>query len=169
MRRVREFLQPLSRTIVGQAKTTVDMFRVMDERKILLVKLSAQLDQVTSLIGSIIIALFLNAAYSRADLPVNKRKQFNLYADEFQRFATDDFATLLTEARKFGVATTVAHQARFQPGMTDGIRATSLGAANLVVFRINSRDAAEVAGEFDFTPAPERIGEIEKEELIGQR
>jgi hypothetical protein len=68
---------------VGQAKTTVDMFRVMDERKILLVKLSAQLDQVTSLIGSVIIALFLNAAYSRAALPVNKRKQFNLYADEF--------------------------------------------------------------------------------------
>ena len=120
-----ELLQPLPRNIVGQAKTTVNIQQVMDERKILLVKLSAQLDQVTSLVGTLFIALFLNAAYSRATIPVNKRKQFNLYADEFQRFATEDFATLLTEARKFGIATTIAHQARYQPGMTDGIRAVS--------------------------------------------
>jgi hypothetical protein len=149
-----ELLQPLPRNIVGQAKTTVKIQQVMDERKILLVKLSAQLDQVTSLIGSVIIALFLNAVYSRASLPVNKRKQFNLYADEFQRFATEDFATLLTEARKFGIATTIAHQARYQPGMTDGIRAVSLQAANFVVFRVTSLDADEIAGSFDTTPPP---------------
>src|SRR6266568_2634628 len=164
-----ELLQPLPRNIVGQGKTTVNIQQVMDERKILLVKLSAQLDQVTSLVGTLIIALFLNAAYSRTVLPVNKRRQFNLYADEFQRFATEDFATLLTESRKFGIATTIAHQARYQPGMTDGIRATSLSAANLVVFKVSSKDAAELAGEFDITPAPERVEEIEKEELIGQR
>jgi hypothetical protein len=163
MRRVREFLQPLSRNIVGQAKTTVNMQQIMDERKILLVKLSAQLDQVTSLIGSVIIAMILNAAYSRASLPVNKRKQFNLYADEFQRFATEDFATLLTEARKFGIATTIAHQARYQPGMTDGIRAVSLQAANHVVFRVTSPDADELAGGFDVSPQAAWEEEIAKE------
>ncbi len=124
----------------------------MDERKILLVKLSAQMEQVTSLVGSVIIAMVLDAASSRATIPINKRKQFNLYADEFQRFATEDFATLLTEARKFGIATTIAHQARYQPGMTDGIRAVSLQAANFVVFRITSPDADELAGGFDTTP-----------------
>ncbi len=160
-----ELLQPLPRNIVGQAKTTVNIQRVMDDRKILLVKLSAQLDQVTSLVGSLIIALFLNAAYSRASIPVNKRKQFNLYADEFQRFATEDFATLLTEARKFGIATTIAHQARYQPGMTDGIRAVSLQAANFVVFRVTSLDADELAGGFKITPEEAWEEELEEEQL----
>src|SRR5437763_12373040 len=158
-----ELLQPLPRNIVGQGKTTVNIQQVMDERKILLVKLSAQLDQVTSLVGTLFIALFLNAAYSRASLPVNKRKQFNLYADEFQRFATEDFATLLTEARKFGIATTIAHQARYQPGMTEGIRVTSLGAANLIVYRVQPQDANELAGKFDITPQEAWEEEIEKE------
>src|SRR5437588_12691118 len=138
-----ELLQPLPRNIVGQGKTTVNIQQVMDERKILLVKLSAQLDQVTSLVGTLMIALFLNAAYSRASLPINKRKQFNLYADEFQRFATEDFATLLTEARKFGIATTIAHQTRQQLGEKN--RSTSLQAANLVVFRVTGPDAHELA------------------------
>src|SRR6266568_1383279 len=158
-----ELLQPLPRNIVGQGKTTVNIQQVMDERKILLVKLSAQLDQVTSLVGTLIIALFLNAAYSRASLPVNKRKQFNLYADEFQRFATEDFATLLTEARKFGIATTIAHQARYQPGMTDGIRAVTLQAANYVMFRVTSPDADELAGSFDITPQEAWEEELEEE------
>jgi hypothetical protein len=142
----------LVENIVGQAQTTIDFRAVMDERKILLVKLDNRLEDVTSLIGSMIIAEILDAAYSRSDLPANKRKQFNLYADEFHRFATEDFATLLTEARKFGIATTIAHQARFQPGMTDGVRAVSLSAANLVVFRVQPEDATELAGKFDITP-----------------
>ena len=69
-----ELLQPLPRNIVGQAKTTVNIQQVMDERKILLVKLSAQLDQVTSLVGTLFIALFLNAAYSRANYPCKQTK-----------------------------------------------------------------------------------------------
>jgi hypothetical protein len=157
LRRLEEFLQPLTRNIVGQAYSTIDLRKVMDERKILLVTLDPLLESVTSLIGSVLIALFLNAAYSRSDIEdVRKRKQFNLYADEFQRFATEDFATLLTEARKFGIATTIAHQARFQPGMTEAIRATSLQAANLVMFRITSQDANELAGNFDCTPVVTR-------------
>lgn len=103
-----ELLQPLTVNIVGQDTSTIDLQRIMDEGKMLLVKLSVQYQSVSNLIGSILIALFLNAAYARQ---ANKRRQCNLYADEFQRFATEDFATLLTEARKFGIATTIAHQA----------------------------------------------------------
>ncbi len=141
LRRVGEFLQPLSRSIVGQAKSTIDIRSVMDERKILLVKLDPRLEMVTSLIGSVIIALFLNAAYSRAGLPVNKRRQFHLYADEFQRFATEDFATLLTEARKFGIGTTIAHQFRDQ--LDKANRGATLNVANLVVFRVSGEDGQE--------------------------
>jgi hypothetical protein len=162
LRRVRRFLQPLSRPIVGQSRSTIDVQTIMDEGKILLVKLDAQLDSITNLVGSVLIALFLNAAYAR---PANRRRQFNLYADEFQRFATEDFATLLTEARKFGIATTIAHQARFQPGMTDGIRATTLSAKNLVVFKVNSQDADELAGEFDITPQAAWEELIEPEQI----
>ncbi len=160
LRRVSEFLQPLTRNLVGQSTSTIDLQRIMDEGKILLVKLSAQYQSISNLVGSTLIALILNAMYAR---PANKRRQFNLYADEFQRFATEDFATLLTEARKFGIATTIAHQARFQPGMTDGIRATTLGAANLVVFRVQPEDASELAGRFDITPQEAWEEELEEE------
>ena len=159
LRRVREFLQPLSRNIVGQASTTINLRSVVDERKILLVKLDARLPSVTSLIGSVIIAQLLNAAYSRIDLDVTKRKQFNVYADEFQRFATEDFATLLTEARKFGIATTIAHQMREQLDAQN--RGATLNVANLVMFKISGKDAEELAAEFDSTPPPP--------EIIGQK
>jgi hypothetical protein len=160
LRRVREFLQPLSRPIVGQAQTTLDFRAIMDGRKILLVKLDNRLEGVTSLIGSVIVALILNAAYSRSDLRPDKRKQFNLYADEFQRFATEDFATLLTEARKFGIATTIAHQIRDQ--LDSANKAASLNVANLIVFKISGADADEMAAEFDCTPPPPLLDKREK-------
>src|SRR6266704_859695 len=168
LRRVRQFLQPLSRPIVGQSASSIDIRKVMDEGKILLVKLDTTVESITELIGSLIIALFLNAAKSRADLPVNKRRQFNLYADEFQRFSTEDFATLLEEARKYGVATTIAHQNRGQLDSKNSQLETNLkdrtrSAANLIVFRINSKDAGDLAGEFDITPQEAWEEEIEPE------
>src|SRR5438046_7312523 len=124
----------------------------MDEGKILLVKLSAQYQSVSNLIGSMLIALILNAAYAR---PANKRRQFNLYADEFQRFATEDFATLLSEARKFGVATTIAHQ--YIDQLDHANKGASVNAANLVAFSVSGQDAAELAKELDSTPPPRDI------------
>src|SRR6266700_6043102 len=162
LRRVSEFLQPLTRNLVGQSTSTIDLQRIMDEGKILLVKLSAQYQSISNLVGSTLIALILNAMYAR---PANKRRQFNLYADEFQRFATEDFATLLTEARKFGIATTIANQARFQPGMTDGIRATTLAVPNVVVFQISGDDAEVLAGKFKITPHEAWEEELEEEQL----
>lgn len=162
-RRVSEFLLPLSRSIVGQSTSTIDLQSIMNEGKILLVKLSTQLSSVTNLIGSILIALILNAAANR---PANKRRQFNLYADEFQRFATEDFATLLEEARKFGIATTIAHQNRSQlesrnEQLETNLKDRTRSVANLVVFRVNSKDADDLAGEFNITPQEAWEEEIE--------
>jgi hypothetical protein len=155
IRRVGEFLQDLTFPIVGQSQSTIDLQKIMQEGIILLVKLSAQVDSVSSLIGSLMIALLLRAAYNRPD----KRRQFHLYADEFQRFATEDFATLLEEARKFGIATTIAHQNRGQLNSANSKLETDLkdrsrSVGNLVVFKINSKDADDLAGEFDTTPPP---------------
>src|SRR6266568_6150103 len=164
-RRVSEFLLPLSRPIVGQSTSTIDLQTIMNEGKILFVKLSTQLPSVTSLIGSMLIALILNAASAR---PVNKRRQLNLYADEFQRFATEDFATLLEEARKFGIGTTIAHQNRGQLDaenrqLSANLKDRTRSVANLVVFKVNSKDADELAGEFDITPQEAWEQEVEKE------
>jgi len=162
-RRVSEFLLPLSRPIVGQSTSTIDLQTIMNEGKILFVKLSTQLPSVTSLIGSMLIALILNAASAR---PVNKRRQFNLYADEFQRFATEDFATLLEEARKFSIGTTIAHQNRGQLDaenrqLSANLKDRTRSVANLVVFKVNSKDADDLAGEFDITPQEAWEEEIE--------
>jgi len=136
------------RNIVGQSRTTIDFRGIMDTGKILLVSLSARYESLTSLIGSIIIGQLLTASLSRAG--GSKRRQFNLYADEYQRFATPDFATLLTEARKFGVATTIAHQVRTQ--LDEKNAATALQAGSLVCFRVTSEDAEELAPSFNLTP-----------------
>ncbi len=136
------------RNIVGQSRSTVDFRGIMDTGKILLVSLSARYESLTSLIGSIIIGQLLTASLSRAG--GSNRRQFNLYADEYQRFATPDFATLLTEARKFGVATTIAHQVRSQ--LDEKNAATALQAGSLVVFRVTAEDAEELAPSFNLTP-----------------
>lgn len=147
-----EFFRRVPRPIFGQTNTTINLREIMDNRKILLVKLHARFDSLTNLVGSIIISHLLDAAYSRSDTPEKKRKQFNVYADEFQRFAIQDFATLFTEARKYGLSLTIAHQVRDQ--IDPIIKATCDQAASIVSFRASSDNAKEIAGVFDTTPPP---------------
>jgi len=147
-----EFFRRVPRPIFGQTNTTINLREIMDNRKILLVKLHARFDSLTNLVGSIIISHLLDAAYSRSDTPEKKRKQFNVYADEFQRFAIQDFATLFTEARKYGLSLTIAHQVRDQ--IDPIIKATCDQTASIVSFRASSDNAKEIAGVFDTTPPP---------------
>lgn len=159
LRRVDNFLQDLILPIVGQS-TTIDFRRIMDERKILLVKLDRTLDAVTSLIGSIIVALLLNASTSR-----QTQRQFHLYADEFQNFATEDFAVLLEQAAKWAIGVTMAHQNRSQLELSNkqaeaNLKTRTLNVGNLVVFRVPT-DADELAGQFDTTPPPAKEEDIE--------
>ncbi len=143
LRRVGEFLQSVSRPIVGQEQSTIDFRALMDESKIVLVKLdSLHLSSVTNLIGSLFIAAFLAAAPAR----IKTKNIFNIYADEFQRFATEDFATLLEEARKYGIGLTIAHQNRDQLNTKN--KAATRNAANLVIFRGSATDAEELVKEF---------------------
>lgn len=152
LNKVRDFLRnPLVRNIVGQSETTVDFDEVIGENKILLIKLDSRLEQATSLIGSMLVQQLLNSALGRKER--DNRHPFMLYADEYHRFSTPAFATLIEEARKYGIATTIAHQRRSQ--LTPGEqRAAPLSSVNLIVFAVTGEDAKELAGEFDASPIP---------------
>jgi hypothetical protein len=149
--------EPMIRNIFAQSKTTIDFRNIMDSSKILLVSLSPQYEEASRLIGAVILGKILLAAFSRADIPEDNRRQFNLYCDEFQRFATSDFATLISEARKFRIATTLSHQALAQ--VDEANKAAAIAAGNLIVFRVSGEDAKTLAKSFDTTPTKEIIGE----------
>jgi len=100
------------RNIIGQSKSAFNIRKIMDEGKILLVNLSKGKvgDINAQLLGLIFVNKISMAAMSRADIPESKRKDFYLYVDEFQNFATDAFADILSEARKYHLALIMAHQ-----------------------------------------------------------
>jgi hypothetical protein len=148
--KLNEFIaNPIFRRIVGQSTTTIDFKDIMDNGKILLVKLPGRFERMAQILGAMIIAQLLGASYARESQ--RKRPQFNIYADDYQRFATRDFAKLLTEAsRKYNTPVTIAHQARDFIDLKN--KAASLQVPNLIVLRCIRKDADEVAGNFDDTP-----------------
>jgi hypothetical protein len=158
MNKVNAFLdEPMIRNIVAQSKTTIQFRHIMDSGKILLVKLSPQFEEASMLISAILIGQLLMAAFSRVDSPEENRRQFILYCDEFQRFATSDFATLISEARKFRIATTLSHQTLAQIDLAN--KSAAMAAGNLIVFRVSGDDAKALSPSFDTTPTKEIIGE----------
>jgi hypothetical protein len=152
LNKLNDFENAPLRYIVGQAQSTINMQEIIDTGKILLVRLnSKRLEQATSLIGSIIVALILNASDTRTT-----NNQFNLYADEFQRFASEDFVTLIEEARYAGIGITMAHQNRGQLELSEeladkNLKQRTLNVGNLVVFRVPT-DAESLAGQFAQKP-----------------
>ncbi|MGH8715841.1 MAG: type IV secretory system conjugative DNA transfer family protein, partial [Burkholderiales bacterium] len=158
MNKVTSFLdEPMIRNIVCQSKTTISFREVMDSGKILLVKLSPQFEEASRLIGAILVGKLLMAAFSRTDQPEASRRQFNLFCDEYQRFATSDFATLISEARKFRIATTLSHQTLSQ--LDEANRTAAIAAGNMIVFRVSGEDGKVLAKCFDTTPTKEIAGE----------
>ncbi len=100
------------RNIIGQSESSFDFRKVMDEGKILIVNLSKGLigDENMSFLGLLIVQKLLAAALSRENIPEEERKDFFFYADEFQNFATEEFNSILSEARKYRLNLTLAHQ-----------------------------------------------------------
>ena len=143
---------PVIRNIVGQPKSTVKLRDVMDDGKILLVNLSkGDLgSDNSSLLGAVLVNQLLIAALSRRDTPEKKRRPFHLYVDEYQNFATKTFPQLQSEARKYGIDTTVAHQFRDQ--LDDENQGSTLNVANIICLRVSGRDSIEIAQQFDLTP-----------------
>ena len=153
--KVGQFLSnSLVRNILGQVKSTIDLRDIMDNKKILLVNLAKGRigEDNSSLIGSMLVTKLYLAAMSRIDLPEEKRNDFYLYVDEFQNFATESFADILSEARKYRLALILAHQyvTQLPEIVSDAIFGNG---GTLIAFRVGSQDAEIFEKEFspDFT------------------
>ncbi|MDD5752907.1 MAG: type IV secretion system DNA-binding domain-containing protein [Candidatus Pacebacteria bacterium] len=133
---------PLIRNIIGQEKSTIDMRKIMDEKKILIMNLSkGKIGEDSSrLLGALLVTKLQLAAMSRVNISEQERKDFILYIDEFQNFSTDSFANILSEARKYRLSLILAHQYIAQ--MEEKVRDAVFGnVGTMITFRIGADDA----------------------------
>ena len=138
------------RNIVGQPINKFDFRDFMDNKKIVLMKISKGIlgEENASLLGAIAVTKIYQAAMSRADIPERDRVDFYFYVDEFHNFATDTFDEILSEARKYRLNLTIANQ--FLGQLTPLIRKTVFGnVGSFVSFRVGGDDAGVVAAEFN--------------------
>ena len=147
--KVRPFLavEPI-RHIVGQSHGKVRLREIMDSGRILVVKLSKGSigEDMSNLFGALLLTKLQIDAFSRSDLSEPERQPFYVYVDEFQNFATDSFSTMLSEARKYGLALTLSHQYIEQLG--DERAAVFGNVDNLLCFRTGASDAEAMSEEF---------------------
>lgn len=143
---------PLIRNIVGQPKSSFDIRKIMDEKKILIINLSkGRVGEVNAnLLGSMLITKIYLGAMSRADASpgeLHKLPNFYLYVDEFQSFANESFADILSEARKYKLSLTIAHQ--YIEQMSEEVRAAVFGnVGTMISFRVGAFDAEVLEKEF---------------------
>jgi type IV secretory pathway TraG/TraD family ATPase VirD4 len=140
----------LMRNIMGQKQSTISLRDCIDQQKILLVNLSkGKLGELNSyMLGLILMTKLAAAVMQRADVPAQERTPFYLFVDEFQNVMTDTFASLLSEARKYGLAVHLAHQ--YMPQLSEKMRDAVLGnVATLVAFQVGSPDVEVLLPEFE--------------------
>ncbi|OGN13789.1 MAG: hypothetical protein A3C71_02245 [Candidatus Yanofskybacteria bacterium RIFCSPHIGHO2_02_FULL_43_15c] len=139
----------LIRNILGQVKSTLNIRQVMDEKKILIMNLAQGKigEDVSRLLGAMMITKIQLAAMSRADISEKDRVPFYLYVDEFQNFATDSFANILSQARKFALNLIIAHQ--YVAQMEETVQDAVFGnVGTIVALRVGAPDAEVLEKEF---------------------
>jgi hypothetical protein len=150
LNKVGQFLSSsIIRNIVGQPKSAVDLRFAMDKGKIVIVNLSKGKigEDNSALLGSMIITKFQLDAMSRADIPEKDRKDFYLYVDEFQNFATEAFSTILSEARKYKLNLTMANQ--YVAQMSDEVKDAVFGnVGSLLSMQVGFDDAEYISQQF---------------------
>lgn len=158
--KVGQFLSSaLIRNIVGQVRSSIDIRDIMDKKKILIMNLSKGRigEDNAELLGAMMITKIQLAAMSRVNIPEKDREDFYLYVDEFQNFATESFANILSEARKYRLNLIMGHQ--YIEQLDEKVAAAVFGnVGTLVVFRVGAADAEELVKEF--TPV------FEEEDLV---
>jgi hypothetical protein len=171
--KVGQFLSSaIIRNIVGQPKSTIDLRNVMDDKKILLMDLSKGKvgEENAALLGAMIITKLQLAAMSRVDMLEEERPDFYLYVDEFQNFATESFATILSEARKYHLNLVMGHQYIGQLTPTkDNTRLRDAIFGNvgtMVTFRIGAADAEYLETEFAPTYTPNDLVNLPKYNIL---
>lgn len=146
---------PLIRNIVGQTHSSIDIRKIMDEKKIFIVNLSKGKigEDNSKLIGGLLITKIQQAAMSRVSIPEEKRNDFYLYVDEFQNFATESFASILSEARKYRLDLILANQYIAQLTQTSEVVRDAIfgNVGTIATFRVGAEDAEWLEKEFSPT------------------
>ncbi len=159
--KVGQFLStPIIRNIVGQAKSTINIFDIMNQGKILIVNVSKGRvgEDNSALLGAMIVTKLQLAAMERVRIPEEERRDFYLYVDEFQNFVNESFASILSEARKYRLNLTVAHQytAQLETAESTTVRDAVFGnVGTMIIFRVGAADAEFLEKEFQ----PEFVAE----------
>ncbi len=160
----------LVRNIVGQVASTINVREIMDKQKIFLINLSKGRvgEDNSALLGALLITKMQLAAMSRVDVPENERKDFYLYVDEFQNFATESFAGILSEARKYRLNLILAHQyiAQLVHDSNSTVRDAVFGnVGTLITFRVGAADAEFMEPEFMPTLTQEDLVNLPKYQI----
>src|SRR4030043_1004395 len=137
------------RNIIGQSQSSFDFRKIMDEGKILLIDLAKGEigEENSNFLGLVLVPRILMAAMRRQDTPEDERRDFYLYVDEFQNFATPDFAVILSEARKYKLNLTVSNQ--FIGQVEEDVKNAIFGNVGTIVsFRVGVTDANYLQHEF---------------------
>jgi hypothetical protein len=160
--KIRPFLtNTCVRAIVSQNGRSLDLRQVMDEGKVLIVNLSKGRlgEDNATLLGAFIVTCLQQAAMTRADIAEADRRDFHLYVDEFQNFATSSFATILSEARKYRLSLTLSHQ--YLKQLDETIANAVFGnVGSIIAFQIGSDDAAILAEQLSKFP-----GQLQPQDL----
>ena len=139
---------PLLRNIFAQKENKIDLEKIMNDKKILLINLSKGRlgEENSSFFGSMFITKIKQAGMARASLPEKDRKDFYMYVDEFHNLVTNTFENLFSEARKYGLCLVVAHQYLYQ--LMPAVQATVLGnSGTIAIFRVGGEDAKKLESE----------------------
>jgi len=154
------------RNIVAQVDSSIKPREIMDTSKIFIVNLSKGRigEDAMKLLGGMLITKMQLCAMERVDIPEKERRDFYLYIDEFQNFATESFASILSEARKYRLALIMAHQ--YIEQLTEEVRAAVFGnVGTMIMFRVGSPDAAFLETEFMPRFTPEDLVNLAKFEI----
>jgi type IV secretory pathway TraG/TraD family ATPase VirD4 len=147
LNKVGQFLSSyMVRNMVAQPKNSFGLRWAMDKQKIVIMNLSKGLigEDASNMLGAMLVTKFQIDAMSRADIAEKERKDFYLYVDEFQNFATSSFATILSEARKYKLNLTMANQ--YIEQMSEEVRGAVFGnVGTLVTFQVGHEDAKVLA------------------------
>src|SRR3990172_6704704 len=157
---------PLIRRIIGTPKSTISLDEIINGQKILIANLSQGRlgEDNSSLLGAMLITKFQLASMHRVDIPKETRGPFYLYVDEFQNFATDSFIKILSEARKFGLALTLANQ--YMAQIPEYVQKAILGnAGTLISFAVGAEDANIIFKEYAEVFAPADLANIQNYQI----
>jgi DNA helicase HerA-like ATPase len=163
LNKIGQFLTPVIRNIVGQPHSRLDLRFVMDHRRIFIANLAkGRLGaERSNLLGSLLVTGFQLAALARIDQLEDERRDCFMVVDEFQNFATDSFGDILSEARKFRLSLTLAHQ--FLDQLSPELRAAVFGnVGSIIAFKVGARDAEFLAREMDDAISPSALTELDR-------